>query len=65
MSAQYVISMESMILTGIGTISKHFWLMTIIQEILHMHHFMVNSDEIFMIDIRAHFNAEWGQKIDD
>lgn len=32
--------------------------MAIIQKVLNMHHFMMDSDQIFVIDICTHFNSK-------
>lgn len=60
-STNYVITAreKNYVLTRIGSIAKDFRLMAIVQKVLHMHHFMMDGDEIFVIDIRTHFYAEW------
>lgn len=48
---------KTKLFTWICSISKHFWLIAIVQEVLDMKHFMMSCDQIFLIDIGAHFDA--------
>lgn len=46
------------IYTRISAITVHLWLFFVIQKVLYMSHFMMNSDEIFHINLSAHFNSK-------
>lgn len=43
--------------TWIGTVSEHLRLIAVVEEVLHVKHFVVGRDQIFLVDVRAHFDA--------
>jgi hypothetical protein len=44
-------------ITWICTITKNFWIVAVVQEVLYVRQLMVNCYKIFMRNVSAHFNA--------